>query len=310
MLRRVRRGRPGAGAGLDAREVCVDGRMFDLSTRIVDPEPREFALVVVSHAPNAAAARVLAACIDSLRANTPEEHALWVVDNGSPPSVGAYLATQDVNTVLLGADPASNTRPCGSGSVTHVSAEHAASYANGVSIEIARALMPDGVRYLFTAHQDVAACKRGWLSFLRSKLDDEVKAAGVRLDRARVPDGVLHVLGLLVDVQALGRLELDFLPRLPQYDAGDGVSTGLRAAGFGLYAARNTHTDPALADALPPGSPYRGLAVDRALDDDGDVFFVHLGRGTEKALGLYARPGRATVAEYLRFLDEHVTVRS
>lgn len=293
--------------GFAAREICVDRRLFGVRTAIRDAGPRETAIVVVAHAPNRTAGRVLRACIRSLQANTPEDHAVWVVDTGSPRAhIRWLLRDPRVNVVLAEREPAANDRPCGAEPLRSVETAHAASYANGVALELALALIPDGTEYVFTAHQDVAACKPGWLSFLLSKVGGDVRAAGVRIDTARTPEGVLHVLGMLVHLPTLRRLALDFLPRLPALDAGDNVTVGLRREGFGVYGARNSLHDSDVVASLPDSSPYKELEVDRALDDAGDVFYLHLGRGTAKALGTYKPHDKASVHEYLRFVERHV----
>ena len=173
------------------------------------------------------------------------------------------------------------------------------SYANAVALEIAAQLIEDDCEILMPMHMDVMPCRTGWLRFLRSKLDGRVRAAGVRMDRSRTPDGVLHVLGYLVDFQLFRRLGLDFFPDLPQLDVGDRVTVALRQAGYDVFACPNTLWQPELAERLPAGSPFRELSVDRSLDDDGNVIFLHLGRGVRKSTGEHQKG--TTTDEWLRF---------
>jgi len=154
-------------------------------------------------------------------------------------------------------------------------------------------------------HMDTMPCHVGWLSFLQSTLGSSVRAAGVRMDRFRVSEGVLHVLGYLVDFQLLRHLHLDFLPHLPGYDVGDRVTVALREAGYDVFACRNTHKDPELVDRISASSPLRNLHVDRSFDDDGNVIFLHLGRGVHKASGT-TYTGKTTPEEWIRFADRHL----
>jgi hypothetical protein len=179
-----------------------------------------------------------------------------------------------------------------------------ASYANAIGLEIATRLIDPQSQYMMTLHMDTMPCREGWLSFLQSKLDDRVRGAGVRMDRNRTPEGVLHVLGYLVDFQLLRRLELDFLPELPKYDVGDRVTVALRDAGYDVFACRNTLWQPELIEEIPSSSPLRHLNVDRSLDDDGNVIFLHLGRGVRKALGKQTR--KVGPAEWVEFANEYL----
>ena len=155
-------------------------------------------------------------------------------------------------------------------------------------------------------HMDTMPCRPGWLSYLRSKIKDKVAAAGVRMDRTRTPNGVLHVLGYMVDFQLFKQLELDFFPDLPQLDVGDGVTVRLREEGYEVFACPNTLWDPSIAEKIPPSSPLRDFRVDRALDDKGNVIFLHLGRGVRKSLGVHTQGTPAD--EWLRIAYQHLLI--
>jgi hypothetical protein len=151
---------------------------------------------------------------------------------------------------------------------------------------------------------DTAPCREGWLSFLTSKINDQVKAAGVRLERSRTAEGVLHVLGYVVDFQLFQTLKLDFLPQLPQYDVGDRVTITLREAGYHVFACQNTASDPMLANEIPLSSPLHDLPVDRCFNDTGEVIFLHLGRAIVKS---FRSPHRGTSPEtWINFIKHNL----
>jgi hypothetical protein len=162
--------------------------------------------------------------------------------------------------------------------------------------------MDAGSRYLVTLHMDTTPCSTTWLSHLLSKLGNGIAAAGVRMDRGRTPEGVLHVLGFAVDFQLFLQLNLDFFPDLPNFDVGDKVTTGLRAAGYDVYSCANTHSNPELIEKIPRESPFRNLHVDRVFDDEGNVIFLHLGRGVVKASGRHA--GSTQPDQWVQFCEE------
>jgi hypothetical protein len=140
-----------------------------------------------------------------------------------------------------------------------------------------------------TMHMDALPCREGWLTFLASKIRGTVAAAGVRMDHARVPDGVLHVLGMFVDLDLVRKLGIDFFPDLPHLDVGDKVTVRLREAGYGVHVCPNTFRTPELIERIDASSPLKRMPVDRSFDDEGNVIFLHLGRGLRKSTGEHVK---------------------
>jgi len=125
------------------------------------------------------------------------------------------------------------------------------------------------------------------------------------MDKVRTLEDVLHVLGYLVDFKLFTQFNLDFLPRLPQYDVGDRVTTALRDAGYAVFACPNTLWEPELVEMIPSSSsPLRHLHVDHSFDDDGNVIFLHLGRGIRKSSGDHCTG--TMPEEWIRFVEEHL----
>lgn len=269
----------------------LDGMDYQLrvARRVALPEeaPR---LVVVCLQPNDTARKVLEVCVRGVQQFTREPHELWVVDNNSPEEQTRWLLERpDINVVLNRTEP---LPPEGRGQAPFSKDKNVqtqwGSYANAIGLEIATRLIDPGTRHLVTLHMDTTPCRDTWLSHLIGKLDGRVAAAGVRMDRARTSEGVLHVLGYAVDFQRFRSLNLDFFPDLPQYDVGDKITVGLRAAGYDVHACRNTFSNPELVESIPPDSPFRSLHVDRVFDDEGNVIFLHLGRGVAKSDGRHS----------------------
>jgi hypothetical protein len=262
-------------------------------------------LAVVSNLRNDAASSILKVCLEGIARFTPEPHEVWVIDNNSPVSQTEWLKGQSgINVALNRTEPLPPESQDAMVDDASRSQLQWGSYANAIGLELAVRLIDPQTRYLMTMHMDTLPCRSGWLSYLKGKLVDGTGAAGVRFDRTRTPEGILHVLGYMVDFHLFTELGLDFFPRLPEFDVGDLVTTRLREAGFKVFASQNTLWEPHLVETIVTGSPFKDLPVDRSLDDEGNVFFLHLGRGVRKSTGEH-RTG-ITVDEWVRVAREKI----
>lgn len=285
-------------------KLTIDGRNYELQVfRQVLHPPEAPRLIVVALQPNKQACALLRICIEAVKRYTPLPHELWIIDNHSPQAFTEWLLDEmDINIVLNRTEPIPPNINTGWRFWRKSTQQERGSYANAIGLEIGRRLIDQETQYLMTMHMDTMPCHPDWLAYLQSKLSRRIKAAGVRMDHARTAQGVLHVLGYLVDFQCFKRLNLDFLPQLPKYDVGDRVSIELRKAGYEVFACRNTLWQPDLIEALP--QPFRGLPVDRSLDEDGNVIFLHLGRGVRKASGDFVKG--ASPLEWVQFAEDYL----
>lgn len=286
------------------KQIVLDDRKYavtvDQTVQMPVEAPR---LVIVSYMPTRQAREILRVALQAIQHFTPEPHEIWVVDNNSPLENREWLNDYpDINVAL------NHTEPIPPKERSWLSRKkdqvERGSYANAIALELGARLIHPQSRYFMALHMDTMPCRKGWLSYLVSKLGNGVAAAGVRMDRARTADGVLHVLGYIVDFQLFCQLSLNFFPQLPQYDVGDTVSVNFRKAGYGIFACANTLWQPELTEKIPPQSPLRTLNVDRSFNDDGEVIFLHLGRGVRKSSSDVVKG--VTVEEWISFADEYV----
>ena len=82
-------------------------------------------------------------------------------------------------------------------------------------------------------------------------------------------------------------------------DVCDGITEYCRKHELPIKVFRNTTNDPSLDKMVPKA--FRGIPVDRCLDDHGNVIFMHLGRGVLKTTGKYAKRGKWGVAEWKNY---------
>lgn len=290
------------------RKIRVDGLSYQVEIlQPVSLAPEAPRLIMVCYLANESMKEITRVCIQSIRRNTDIPHELWVVDNNSPGQYTEWLSRlTGINLIL------NRTTPLVAGGrswrqrlglakrTAHLQMKHG-SYANAVGLELAIQAINPKSHYVFLMHNDVLACKSGWLSFLISKLQDNVKGAAVCRDPMRIE--AMHVSGLLFDFRLYEPLNMSLMPNLPEYDVADQVTLRLREADYGYYVCKNTFNDPRLIQKIPADHPLATIYSDRAFDDDGNVIFAHLGRGTPKAAGRYAQAGKTYPEQWVEFAD-------
>jgi len=150
----------------------------------------------------------------------------------------------------------------------------------------------------------VLVCRSGWLGFLVSKIDNRVRGASVSHDPSRVK--AMHASGFLFDFSLFKKLNMNFLPGLPDYDVTDLVTVRLREAGYDYYVCKNTFNHPEMIDTMKSDNRLRKMYCDRVFDDEGNVIYIHLGRGTPKSAGKYTKPGKTYPEQWINYADKYL----
>jgi hypothetical protein len=303
--------------------VKIDGRKYKLS--VIERETHDVdvpRIIIPVYMPNAVAINLTRVCIESILKNTQETHEIWVIDNNSPREYTKWLCGYpQVNIVYNATEPRNPfvTKKSRIGCFVRRRGDQLldGSYANAIALEIGTKCISSATRYVFTMHSDTLVLKRGWLSFLISKLSDTVKIAGYSQDPYRVQ--ALHIAGLMIDFQVFRELSLTFLPNvwqerypdMPSYDVGDWITVGIRNSGYGMYICKNTYNSPQLEETIPKDSFLRELrSVNRSFDDEGHVFYLHLGRGISKAIDIFSSQGKTSPEQWIDYADQHVLCAS
>jgi len=272
-------------------KIEIDNNLYDVFVREKIFSRREAVrIVVVSYQPNRYSSELLKLFIESIKKFTDSDYELWVVDNNSPAGNIEWIDdVKDINTAFIRTEP-------GGG----------ASYANALALEIATRLINPGTGYLVCFHEDVVVCRYGWLSYMLFRVDGKVKAAGFRLTTARVPEGVLHVCGYMIDFQLFRKLELSFLPELPQFDVGDKAIYLLRKNGFDIFHTPNTFDSPGLVSLIPKAMEAYDLNVTRSFNDRNEIIYMHLGRGIPKAKGEYKNKEKSSSEQWSGYIRKNL----
>lgn len=303
----------------------IDGRRY--AAEVLRRQGRDDAVQIVIPAfmPNLIAERMTRVCVASAQRFTEIPHVIWLVDDNSPARHRHWLRRKtDLNVVML--NTVSTQFPRQQSLATRVlyaspwrSSPRAialrmlgVSYAKAACFEAALRCLGPNVRHVYTMDSDCLMLRPGWLSYLHSKLTDEVRVVGAMRDRSRV-----HAVpsnGCLFDLQLFRRLHLDMLPNIrqvrtrdmPEYDAADLISLGFWGAGFRDWVARNTYNEPELVDRIPAEHPLRHIEVTRCFDGRWELAYAHMGRGAPKTAGLYRREGKTYPEQWVQFAEEYL----
>lgn len=177
------------------------------------------------------------------------------------------------------------------------------SHSNAYALEVGRRLCT--APYIFVCHNDVLAYRKNWLSFLRSKMDRYRQAAFIK-DNTRVC--AAHVSGFMYDRKFFDNVGVEFWPRdKPERDVGDDFSYYLQRKKKPFFVCRCSHNDASLLKNIHKRYPeLKKITADKCLDDEGNVIYMHTGRGTVKMLGHYTKKNRTTYKEWLKFSESVV----
>lgn len=274
-------------------DVSIDGRTYRTEVlRTTRAGPAETALVLASHD----ARELTRVALESIRTYAVGDHEIWVVDNASTDGTVDYLIEQEDVNVILNRTPAWTSRsPLRRWRLRRGNA----SYSNAVALELAVRHVRS--RYMFVLHNDILVCDTNWLPFTLSRIDSQVRGVAMSTDRTRVH--AMHASGFLFDLSLFEPLQMSFLPDLPRYDVGDGITLALRKAGYATYVCANTFNRPETIERIPASDPLRDMYCDRAFDDRGRVIYAHLGRGTVKTAGEYTQVGKTYPPEWVHYAE-------
>lgn len=284
--------------GFKKKSVSLDGQNYKVFIRKhINESPEVPRLVIAAYLPNKTAVDVLKCCIDSIKKYTDTPYELWVVDNNSPEKyIKLFYEDKDINIILNKTDPEGD--------------KNQGSYRNAIQLELAAHFVSSDTKYFMTLQQDIAVCKKGWLKFLMSKFTDEVRGVGVRMEKTRVTDGCLHSLGAMFDFQLFRKLGLSYYPELPALDVADKISIAFKDNGYVIYATGNTLWDKHLVEEISENSIFKNFNVDRSLDDEGDVIFLHLGRSVLRAVGNFQGDKKLkNIETWIKFINEKLLGR-
>jgi hypothetical protein len=311
----------------DCQSIQVDGKVYDISIlRQIYTDVDAVRIIVPVYIFNDESFHIFRACIESIKKYTQINHEIWVVDNNSPPKFSSLLTQfEGINLVINHTEPINPHKQISGGNrkwknwirsiignLRNPSQLKDGSYANAIGLELACRVIDEETKLLFTMHSDTLILKAGWLSYLKSKMTERIRGVACLKDKIRV--NALHISGLLFDYTLFKELKMDFLPNIrqslspdiPEYDVGDLITIRLLEHSYEVFTCKNTYNKPSLVESIPAGNPLRELHSDRCFDDESDIFYIHMGRGTLKAKGTYHQVGKTYPKQWINFAERFV----
>jgi SAM-dependent methyltransferase len=212
--------------------------------------------------------------IECIRKFTTVPHQIWISSDASNNETNRWLKDQkDLNVVLNLDGSAPHQRNNGA----WWKEQYGASYSNAITLELGARFIE--AQYLFVMHSDALPCRHDWAQSLLSKISEKTRGVTIRRDPIR--QRAMHISGMLFDFSLYQKLNMTFEPVMPEIDAGDQVTMALEKAGYECYYFRNTFNDTSLLqENVFKGHWLDQIYCDKALDDQGNPFYLHLGRGT------------------------------
>lgn len=180
------------------------------------------------------------------------------------------------------------------------------SHAHGNGLEFSKSFIREDSKYVFTCHNDVCITSISFFEELKNCIENNVSIAGVCEDKIEERVKALHCSGLLVKSEIYKKISL--LPNLPKIDTADLLTVYCRENNLLTKLFRNTYNDDSLVEIC--NSPFKELGkhcgVDRCLDSNNKVMYIHQGRGTSKYFGSYQNPAKITTKQWLEITRNYL----
>jgi len=162
--------------------------------------------------------------------------------------------------------------------------------------------------WVFICDNDTVVTSSSFFHELFAKVEQGYSLVGTSQDPMRIK--AVFATGFLVKSCIAKSVDLG-----PKYENGEQiwdstneVTVYVRQNNLKYYIFRNTWNDPSLVEVI--NEPYKSLGktcgIDRCLDSEDKVMFVHLGRGTPKILNNYWKSGKKTYREWIEFINKEI----
>jgi len=293
-----------------SKKINLDNRTYEVDIYSNDHETSNentINFVIPIYSSNEVQAKISELCIKSIIKFTKQNYKFWLVDNGSPNELWKWALKYEKTTLIRNntkIKPRFINRKKARGTYFR-RAKNGFSYENAIALELGVALIDNNSKYLMTLQNDTCATSQDWLDESLLKISQGFSIAAFRKENSKTKELVAHSLGSLINFDHFKKIKPSFFPNLPHYDCGDEVTLKMYSNNKKVHFVRNTYNDSSLIEKVP--KKYRFLNVDRAVNKNNDVIFMHLGRGSLREDLHYVGWNNWTSAEdWINFIESEI----
>jgi hypothetical protein len=149
--------------------------------------------------------------------------------------------------------------------------------------------------WVLILHCDTFVTSEKFFAAIEQKINDGYRLIGTQRYPNPSAENCYHCSGIVADAEIA--CCADYSKK--RIDACEDLTFYCRERNIKRNCFRNTFNMPELVNTIP--DKWRGLHVDRCVDDDNNVIFLHLGRGIPKTRHTYNKPNRVYLKEWLSF---------
>ena len=240
-------------------------------------------LTVTFHTPN-----LIKSMIESFEKFKPEDLEITyvIVENSSDTSYKENTKKLAKNVIWINHEEGEN---------------YQSSHGHGMAFDIGKESCKED--YTFVCHSDTCVTSQKFFLDFFNKADEGFDLVGVCYDAH--PDRIqaVHCSGYLVRTEILKSTTM--LPDLPKYDTTDFVTKYCRDNNIKIHTFENTYNNPDITYEI--NEPFRSwgpkCGVDRCVNENKEVIFMHLGRGTSKQQNVYNTPGKMNHTQWVHICN-------
>jgi len=290
-------------------------KINNIDTRIHVANNNSVALVVSAFQPTKNSSKLLRIAIDSMLKFKPDYADIWIVDVGSPDSEFKVAPKEypSVNFIIIDYTP----RSWGNTSwhkkllnkLLFKQAPRWGSYANAWTLDFAIKSFNDIhyiPEYFMTLQMDVMFTNEKTIQNLLSMFNEKTAAVGVlKQKNISARHDILHSLGCMWNFKIYNDLNLSMEVIWPKFDVGEFAIVEAVNKGYHINNLKCSYSNPEIVYDFP--DQYQELpGVDRSINNDSEVVFMHLGRGIPKSDNTYWKDGKTTVSMWESWFDRYI----
>ena len=175
------------------------------------------------------------------------------------------------------------------------------SEANAEAIIVGLKSVADEMVFMF--HCDVCVTSDVFFELMIKKHEEGNVMVGTLFDKNIDRINAIHISGLLVETKIAKSVNYMPCRKSDKYmDVGDELTEYCRLKNLRHFCFENTYNDRACSSS----NKYDNFNVDKCLDDNGDVMFMHLGRGIPKTQNKYTNEKRVLLNGWTKFCRENI----